>query len=85
VGAELGVYTERYRIRYPSLCSPFWLRPTGDPTPANVPNFTVPSGTGFYTIRLGLLNAAGTAVNSAYVRAFGNIPSLDANTSTCRS
>jgi hypothetical protein len=78
-------YTGRYKIRYPVSYSPFWLRPVGDPTPANVPNFTVASGTGYYRIRVGLLNSAGTAVNTAYVRGFGNIPNLDSTTPYCRS
>jgi hypothetical protein len=77
-------YTNRAVSRYPVATYPYFRRPAGDSTAANFPTFTVPDGTGYYTIPVGVVSAAGAVVDSSYVHSFGH-PSLDGDSPTCGS
>jgi hypothetical protein len=66
------VWAGQTRFRYPTTTSPYWSRPAGDSTATNVPNFWVRSNSGYYTIRVGIVSAAGALLDSGYVAGFGH-------------
>jgi len=49
-----------------------------------MPNWLVSHNSGHYTIRIGLVNASGQTVASAYVHRFGH-PNLDGDSAYCSS
>jgi hypothetical protein len=77
-------YSGQSRVRYPATTFPYWSRPAGDNTFINTPSFNVPSDSGYYTIRVGLVSARGVVVDTAYVKAFGHT-NLDGETSSCNA